>query len=171
MSATVDFGRKSFVARGEGQMPDHNGRLETGLAGQMYPTQIIRVSACRSRRPVLAVVAVECRQPRKPTPLERRDRQHLPQETRSSAIAEGPRDASRQLKSFQLPRNSAETTSTTIPEQIEVMKLEGYSGTMCNKHVHSTTIPKTRVPGLSCGVVCVILRLAVLVELRLVTDR
>jgi len=30
---------------------------------------------------------------------------------------------------------------------------------------------KTRVPGLSCGVVCVILRLAVLVELRLVTHR
>ena len=30
---------------------------------------------------------------------------------------------------------------------------------------------KTRVPGLLCGVVCVILRLAVLVELRLVTDR
>jgi len=29
---------------------------------------------------------------------------------------------------------------------------------------------KTRVPGLSCGVVCLILRLAVLVELRLVTD-
>jgi len=29
---------------------------------------------------------------------------------------------------------------------------------------------KTRVPGLSCGVVCVILRLSVLVELRLVTD-
>ena len=31
--------------------------------------------------------------------------------------------------------------------------------------------PKTRVPGLLCGVVCVILRLAVLVELRLVMDR
>ena len=30
---------------------------------------------------------------------------------------------------------------------------------------------KTRVTGLPCGVVCVILRLAVLVELRLVTDR
>ena len=29
---------------------------------------------------------------------------------------------------------------------------------------------KARVPGLSCGVVCVILRLAVLVEHRLVTD-
>jgi len=29
---------------------------------------------------------------------------------------------------------------------------------------------KTRVPELSCGVVCVILRFAVLVELRLVTD-
>jgi len=32
-------------------------------------------------------------------------------------------------------------------------------------------LQKTRVPGLSCGVVSVILRLAVLVELRLVTDR
>ena len=29
---------------------------------------------------------------------------------------------------------------------------------------------ETRVPGLSCGVVCVFLRLAVLVEHRLVTD-
>ena len=36
--------------------------------------------------------------------------------TRSSAIAEGPRDASRQLKSCQLPRNSAETTCSTSPE-------------------------------------------------------
>ena len=31
-------------------------------------------------------------------------------------------------------------------------------------------LQKTGVPGLSCGVVCVILRLAVLAELRLVTD-
>jgi len=44
---------------------------------------------------------------------------------RSSAIAAGPRDASCQLKSCQLPRNSAETTCTTGPEQIEVMNLEG----------------------------------------------
>jgi len=59
--------------------------------------------------------------------------------TRSSATAEGPRDASCQLKSCQLPSNSAETTcTTTSPEQIEVMKLEGYGGSMCNKHVHST---------------------------------
>jgi len=29
---------------------------------------------------------------------------------------------------------------------------------------------KTRVSGLSCGIVCVILRLAILVELQLVTD-
>jgi len=36
--------------------------------------------------------------------------------TRSSAIAEGPRGASCQLKSCQLPRNSAETTCTTSPE-------------------------------------------------------
>ena len=61
--------------------------------------------------------------------------------TRSSAIAEGPRDASCQLKSCQLPRNSAETTCTTSPEQIAVMKLEGYTGPLCNKHVHSTVMP------------------------------
>jgi len=48
-----------------------------------------------------------------------------PVRTRSSAIAEGRRDASCQLKSCQLPLNSAETTCTTNPEQIEVMKLEG----------------------------------------------
>ena len=45
--------------------------------------------------------------------------------TRNSAIAEGPRDASSQLKSCQLTRNSAETTCTTSPEQIEVIKLVG----------------------------------------------
>jgi len=38
--------------------------------------------------------------------------------TRSSAIAEGPCDASCQLKSWQLSRNSAETTYTTSPEEI-----------------------------------------------------
>ena len=39
-----------------------------------------------------------------------------------------------------------ETTCTTSPEQIEVMKLEGYtySGPMCNKHVHSTTTRSSR---------------------------
>ena len=44
--------------------------------------------------------------------------------TRSLAIAEGPRDASCQLKSCQLPRNSAETTYTTSPDQIDGMKLD-----------------------------------------------
>ena len=44
--------------------------------------------------------------------------------TRSSAIAERPHDASCQLKSCQLPRNSAETTYTTSPDQIDGMKLE-----------------------------------------------
>jgi len=48
----------------------------------------------------------------------------LPLITRSSAIAEGPRDASCQLKSCQLPRNSVETTYTTSPDQIDGMKLE-----------------------------------------------
>jgi len=64
--------------------------------------------------------------------------------TRSSAIAEGPRDASCQLKSCQSPRNSAKTTCTTSPEQIEVMKLEGYSGPMCSEHVHSTMTRSSR---------------------------
>ena len=45
-------------------------------------------------------------------------------QSRSSAIAEGPRDASCQLKSCQLPRNSAETTYTTSPDQIDGMKSE-----------------------------------------------
>jgi len=64
--------------------------------------------------------------------------------TRSSAIAEGLRDASCQLKSCQLPRNSAETTFTTSPEEIEVLKLEGYTGPMCNKHLHSTVTRSSR---------------------------
>jgi len=50
--------------------------------------------------------------------------------TRSSAIAEGPRDASCQLKSCQLPRNSAETTYTTSPDRIDGMKLEIWSAAM-----------------------------------------
>jgi len=49
----------------------------------------------------------------------------------SAAITEAPRDASCQLKSCQLPRNSAETTCMASPEQIEVIKSEGYSGPMC----------------------------------------
>ena len=44
--------------------------------------------------------------------------------TRRSAIAEGPRDALCQLKSCQLPRNSAETICMTSPDQIDGMKLE-----------------------------------------------
>ena len=44
--------------------------------------------------------------------------------TISSAIAEEPRDASCQLKSCQLPSNSAETTYTRSPDQIDGMKLE-----------------------------------------------
>ena len=40
------------------------------------------------------------------------------------------------VESRQLPRNSTGTTCTTNPEQIEVMKLEGYSRAMCNNHMH-----------------------------------
>jgi len=46
-----------------------------------------------------------------------------------------PRDRAMRRVSWNLANchASAETTCTTSPEQIEVMKLEGYSGTMCNK--------------------------------------
>ena len=53
--------------------------------------------------------------------------------TRSSAIAEGPRDVSCQLKSCQLLRNSAETTYSTSPDQIDGMKLEIKSEAMCDR--------------------------------------
>ena len=52
---------------------------------------------------------------------------------RSSAIAEGPCDASCQLKSCQLPRNSAETTYTTSSDQIDGMKLEILSKAMLDR--------------------------------------
>ena len=57
-------------------------------------------------------------------PVCRRPWLHALVKTRSSAIAEGPRDASCQLKYCQLPHNSAETTYTTSPDQIDGMKLE-----------------------------------------------
>jgi len=46
--------------------------------------------------------------------------------TRSSAIADGPRNTVCQSKSCQMLHNSVGTTCTTSPEQIEVMELEGY---------------------------------------------
>jgi len=60
------------------------------------------------------------------TLLVGRQEGHPACKTRSSAIAKGPRDASCQLKSCQLPRNSEETTyrPTTSPDQIDSMKLE-----------------------------------------------
>ena len=58
--------------------------------------------------------------------------------TQNGSLNLSDRDASCQLKSCQLPCNGAEKTCTTSPQEIQVMKLEGYSGTVCNKHVHST---------------------------------
>jgi len=71
-------------------------------------------------RPILNIFSLSCTFLSLWTLLTSR----LPVHTRSSAIAEGPRDASCQLKSCQLPRNSAETTYTTSPDQIDGMKLE-----------------------------------------------
>jgi len=66
--------------------------------------------------------------------------------TRSSAIAEGPRDAWCQLKNCQLSPNSAPTTCTTSPEKIEIMKLEDEGEPICDKHVHSTTAFAINMP-------------------------
>ena len=44
--------------------------------------------------------------------------------TRSSAIADGPRDALYQSKSCQLQK---QVVCTTNPQQVKVMELEGYS--------------------------------------------
>ena len=60
--------------------------------------------------------------------------------TRSSAIADGARCVlSVEILPIATQQCRVETTCTTSPEQIEVIKLEGYSGAMCNKHVHSKT--------------------------------
>jgi len=64
--------------------------------------------------------------------------------TRSSAIADGPRDATCQSNSCQLLHNSVGTTCTS-PEQIEVMDLEGYSRPTYSKLVHSATTRSTVV--------------------------
>jgi len=65
--------------------------------------------------------------------------------TKSSAIAEGPRDASCQLKSCQLPRNSAELLVRQVLKKSKLWSWRVYSGTMCNKHVHSTMMRSSRL--------------------------
>ena len=77
------------------------------------------------------------------------------------------------------PFDRAHTTSySTLIETMRLSCTVPFSRYLSNvadfdpPHLHlAPPHPKTRVPGLSCGIVCVILRLAVLVELRLVTDR
>ena len=64
---------------------------------------------------------------------------------RSSATADGPRDAMCQSKSCQLLHNSVGTTCTTSPEQMEVMESEGYSRPTYNKLLHSATTRSTVV--------------------------
>ena len=58
--------------------------------------------------------------------------------TRSSSAAEGPRDALCQSKSCRLQLHSCRN-STTNPQQIELMGLEGYSRPTCNQLTASTT--------------------------------
>ena len=62
--------------------------------------------------------------------------------TRSSAVAEGPRDAPRQSRSCQLP---VETSCTTNPAQIEAMEFQTYSHT----HTHPFNGPFPGLPRVS----------------------
>ena len=55
---------------------------------------------------------------------QRSGRRTSPVTNKKLSYREGAREASCQLKSCQLPRNSAETTYTTSPDQIDGMKLE-----------------------------------------------
>jgi len=67
----------------------------------------------------------------------------------------------------------AVTCTTVCRREQHVCRTGRHVGGLCvciEASVLNCWRQKTRVPGLSCGVVCVILRLAVLVELRLVTD-
>ena len=65
--------------------------------------------------------------------------------TRSSATADGPRDAMCQSRSCQLLHNSVGTACTISPEQIEVMEWEGYGRPTYIKLVHSATTRSTVV--------------------------
>ena len=70
--------------------------------------------------------------------------------SRSSATADGPRDAMCQSKFLQLPYSSVGTCCTTSPDQIQVMEFEGYSRPT---YFHSATTCST--------VVCVMHKLTV----------
>jgi len=71
-------------------------------------------------------------------------------QTRSSAIAEGPRDALCQLKSCQLPRNSAETTYRQVLTKSMVWSWR-FSRRQCViDNVHSTMTRPSRFHCLSC---------------------
>jgi len=54
------------------------------------------------------------------------------------------RGTARWVVSVEILLIATQQCSTTSPEQIEVMKLEGYSGPMCSKHVHSTVTRASR---------------------------
>ena len=72
---------------------------------------------------------------------------------------------------FGVARRHSKSTAMSPFDRAHTTSYSTLIETMCLSCTGDLWHQKTRVPGLSCGVVCVILRLAVLVELRLVTDR
>jgi len=71
---------------------------------------------------------------------------HISLTTRSSAIAEGPRNASCQLK---FASCHATVQKLLVRQVLNKSKLKRYSKAMCNKHVHSTM---TRLSRFRCPV-------------------
>jgi len=67
---------------------------------------------------------------------------------------------------FEMRKQEAQLSPSDRAMRLVSSNLANYHATVQKLLIRQ----ETRVPGLSCGLVCVILRLAVLVELRLVTD-
>ena len=101
-----------FISNVDGQVFDV--AAEQRRAG--YPRQSSRESGARFHRSSGQLISVRSRKRAVRGSVEFRPPDAPANKTRSSAVAEGSRDASCQLKYCQLPSNSAENTCTTSPE-------------------------------------------------------
>ena len=122
-----DIGQSQQTARSRGVTP-RQCRLSLPLLQQLVKvSSVYGTTVTHSRRRSMYCRRRHLPSDTYPPPQKRRTR------TKSSATADGPRDATCQSKSCQLLHDSVGTSCTTNPEQIEVMELDGYSRPTCNK--------------------------------------